>query len=130
MPLVRIDAAGDDPARLDQLGDAVHSALVEAFGIPADDRFQVLTTHGAALVYDPYYLGVERDDPVFVQVFLREGRTPELKRSFYQALAERAPLAGVDPRNLVVVLVENTVADWSFGNGEAQYLDAPPAPAT
>ena len=128
MPLVRIDAVAADPQRLTAIGDAVHAALIDAFGIPSDDRFQVLRgAAGDRVVYDPGYLGVERDDGVvFVQVFLRRGRTDEQKRAFYRALAKHATSAGVEPRNLLVALTENGLADWSFGNGEAQYLDNPP----
>jgi len=128
MPLVRVDAVTADPQRLSAIGDAVHAALVDAFAIPADDRFQVLRDGaGDHVVYDPGFLGVDRDDGVvFVQVFLRRGRTDEQKRAFYRALAKHAEPAGVEPRNLVVALTENGLADWSFGNGEAQYLDDPP----
>jgi hypothetical protein len=129
MPLVRVDAVVADPQRLARIGDAVHAALVDAFAIPADDRFQVL--RGSAtdrVVYDPGFLGVDRDDgAVFVQVFLRRGRTDEQKRAFYRALAKHATSVGVEPRNLLVTLTENGLADWSFGDGEAQYLDNPPA---
>lgn len=129
MPLVRVDAVAADPKRLTAIGDAVHAALADGFAIPADDRFQVLRG-GAAdrVVYDPGFSGVERDDgAVFVQVFLRRGRTDEQKRAFYRALAKHATSAGVEPRNLLVSLVENGPADWSFGNGDAQYLDDPPS---
>ena len=127
MPLVRIDAVAADPQRLTAIGDAVHAALIDAFGIPSDDRFQVLRGAGH-VVYDPGFLGVERDDGVvFVQVFLRRGRTDEQKRAFYGALAKHAAAAGAEPRNLLVALTENGLADWSFGNGEAQYLDNPPS---
>jgi hypothetical protein len=129
MPLVRVDAVAADADRLEAIGEAVHAALVDAFAIPLDDRFQVLRGSAAdRVVSDPGYLGVERDDGVvFVQVFLRRGRTDEQKRAFYTALAKHATAAGVEPRNLLVCLVENGPADWSFGNGEAQYLDNPPA---
>jgi hypothetical protein len=129
MPLVRIDAVTADQQRLTAIGDAVHAALIDAFGIPADDRFQVLRGGaGDQIGYDPGFLGIERDDGVvFVQVFLRRGRTDGRKRAFYRALAKHATAAGVEPRNLVVTLTENGLGDWSFGNGEAQYLDNPPA---
>lgn len=128
MPLVRIDAVAADPQRLAAIGDAVHAALVDAFAIPADDRFQVLSGGpGDRVVYDPRFLGVERDDGVvFVQVFLRRGRTDEQKRAFYRAVATHAERAGLEPRNLLVALTENGLADWSFGNGDAHYLDNPP----
>ena len=125
MPLVRIDASNADPALLAGLGDAVHDALVEAIGIPPDDRFQVLQGAGATQVsFDRQYLGIRRDDGfALVQVFLRGGRTEEQKRAFYRALADGAARIGIEPRNLMVVLTENTLADWSFGEGVAQYLE-------
>ncbi|MDV6290560.1 tautomerase family protein [Streptomyces sp. UP1A-1] len=77
MPFVRIDAFGTDADRLDALGRAVHDALVETLGIPANDRFQVLTGHDGArttLRWDDY-LGVHRDEGiVFVAITLRSGR--------------------------------------------------------
>jgi Tautomerase enzyme len=98
---------------------------VEAIGIPPDDRFQVLQGAGATQVsFDRQYLGIRRDEGfALVQVFLRGGRTEEQKRSFYRALADGAARIGVEPRNLMVVLTENTLADWSFGEGVAQYLE-------
>jgi phenylpyruvate tautomerase PptA (4-oxalocrotonate tautomerase family) len=124
VPLVRIDAPTADPARLDALGEAVHAALVEAFAIPPDDRFQVQRgASGDRVVFDRHYLGVERgEDFVLVQVFLRAGRTDEQKRRFYAALADGVAALGLDPRDLMVVLTENGLADWSFGNGDAQYI--------
>ncbi len=79
MPFVRIDAFGTDADRLDALGRAVHDALVETLGIPANDRFQVLTGHDGArttLRWDDY-LGVHRDEGiVFVAITLRSGGRP------------------------------------------------------
>ncbi len=126
MPFIRIDALRADPARLDALGRAVHDALVEAVGIPADDLFQVLTSHDGSrstLRYDPGYLGIDRDDDVvFVAITLRSGRTPALKKALYRRIAELAQqYAGVEPRNVLVTLTENEPIDWSFGNGVAQY---------
>jgi hypothetical protein len=107
----------------------VHHALIAAFAIPPDDMFQVLSVADASLVrYDPSYLGVSRDDDVvIVQIILGRGRTDAQKRAFYAELARRATDVHLEPRNLVVTLVENDLADWSFGNGVAQHLDRPPA---
>jgi hypothetical protein len=115
MPLVRIDAPTADPARLDALGEAVHASLIDAFAIPPDDRFQVLRgASGDRVVFDRQYLGVDRGEGfVLIQVFLRAGRTDDQKRRFYRALADRAAALGADPRDLMVVLTENGLADWS-----------------
>ncbi|MFD7713384.1 tautomerase family protein [Streptomyces sp. NPDC059785] len=129
MPFVRIDALRADPGRLAALGRAVHEALVETVGIPPDDRFQVLTSHDggdrSTLHYDDY-LGIRRDDGiVYVAVTLRAGRTPEQKRALYRRIAELAHrYAGTEPRNVFITLTENTSADWSLGDGAAQYAPA------
>ena len=68
MPFVRIDALHADKTRLDGLGRAVHESLVDALGIPADDLFQVLTSHDGTtgmFRYDRDYLGVHRDDGIW-----------------------------------------------------------------
>ncbi|GHB33731.1 tautomerase [Streptomyces xanthochromogenes] len=132
MPFVRIDALGADSERLDALGRAVHDALVEAIGIPPDDRFQVLVGHDgthSTLRYDDY-LGVRRDHGiVFVAITLRAGRTPGQKRVLYRRIAELAhAYAGTEPRNVFVTLTENESIDWSLGEGVAQYAPAPETP--
>ncbi|MBZ4318352.1 tautomerase family protein [Streptomyces huiliensis] len=129
MPLVRIDALGTDPDRLDALGRAVHEALQETLGIPADDLFQILTGHDGTTGTLRYggYLGVRRDEGiVYITITLRAGRTPERKRALYRRIAELAhSYAGTEPRNVFVTLAENAPADWSLGHGEAQYAPEP-----
>ncbi|MGA5895793.1 tautomerase family protein [Streptomyces venetus] len=129
MPFVRIDTLRAGPERLAALGRAVHDALTETIGIPPDDRFQVLVDHdgrGSTLRYDDY-LGVRRDDGIaYVSITLRSGRTPERKQVLYRRIAELAhAYAGTEPRNVFVVLTENESADWSLGEGVAQYLESP-----
>ncbi|MFE9249691.1 tautomerase family protein [Streptomyces sp. NPDC007088] len=126
MPLVRIDALSCDVQRLEALGRAVHEALGETMGFPDDDRFQILTGHDGerGTLRHGDYLGVRRDDGiVYVAITLRGGRPATQKRALYRRIAELAlEYAGTEPRNMFVVLTENTDADWSLGNGEAQYL--------
>ncbi|MEU6390975.1 tautomerase family protein [Streptomyces sp. NPDC046939] len=125
MPLVRIDAMNADGDRLHALGRAVHEALGETIGSPPDDLFQVLTSHHGERSVLRYgqYLGVPRDDGVvFVEITLRAGRAPEVKRALYRRIAELAQAyAGTEPRNVLVTLIQNASADWSFGYGLAQY---------
>ncbi|QDZ14870.1 tautomerase family protein [Humibacter ginsenosidimutans] len=123
MPLVRIDSTDAPLDLLERLGQAVHDALVEAIGIPTDDHFQVLSSGASRVIADPGYVGVSRDEhAVIVQVVLRSGRTVEQKKAFYAAVAAKASAAGVEPRNVTIVLIENELEDWSFGEGIAQYL--------
>ena len=57
----------------------------------------------------------------------REEWLPELEsaRQNYRLLAEQLHAeCGLSPDDLIVSLVENTDADWSFGRGRAQFLTA------
>jgi 4-oxalocrotonate tautomerase len=128
MPLVRIALRqGTSPEFRKALGEGVHESMVEAIAIPPDDRFQVITEYSPEnLVYDPQYLGVQRSERiVFVQITLSFGRKPQQKRKLYKRMAEiLAESPGVRPQDLVINLVEVVWENWSFGNGEAQYMDS------
>ena len=127
MPLVRISLRQGTSAEYRKaLGDGVHQAMIEALAIPPDDRFQVITEHPPeGLVYDPQYLGVRRSDRVvFVQITMSFGRKPQQKRKLFKRMAEiLAQSPGLPPQELVINLVETSWENWSFGNGEAQYMD-------
>ena len=129
MPFVRIDLrAGKPPAYRQALATGIHRALVEIMAVPKDDRFQVITEHPAGdLVVDPSYMGIQRsEDAVLVQVTLSAGRKPAQKRAFYaRAAALLAEDPGLRPQDLMINLVETTWENWSFGNGEAQYVTQP-----
>lgn len=126
MPLIRIDVIeGRSEADLAAISTAVHRGLTECFNVPERDQFQVITEHRAGrLVYNPAYLGIDRTDGlVVIQVLLSSGRTPELKQSFYSRVAQLiAETANTRPQDVMITLMENERADWSFGNGVAQYL--------
>ena len=128
MPFVRIDLReGKNAEYRKALGDGVHRAMMEALAIPPDDRFQVITEHPAqGLIYDPQYLGVKRsDNVVLVQITLSAGRKPQQKRKLFKRMAEiLAEAPGLKSADLVINLVEVVWENWSFGNGEAQYMDS------
>ncbi|MDT3396177.1 tautomerase family protein [Streptomyces sp. B1866] len=131
MPLVRIDlSATRPPAARRAIADGVHRALVDAVGVPAGDRFQIVTPHDPEeMFFDPSYLGVAREDVVCVQVLLRAGRPEEVKRGLYRRLADELAEAGVRPEDVFVTLSENSSDDWSMGNGLAQLADQAAAAA-
>jgi 4-oxalocrotonate tautomerase len=128
MPLVRIDLRqGTSPEYRKALADGVHRAIVEAIAIPPGDRFQVIREHPAdGLIYDPGYLGVVRSDRVvFVQITMSTGRKPQQKRALFKRMAEiLAESPGLRREDLLINLVEVSWENWSFGNGEAHYMDA------
>jgi 4-oxalocrotonate tautomerase len=128
MPLVRISLRQGASAEYRKaLSDGVHRAMIEAMAILPDDRFQVITEYPPeALIYDPHYLGVHRSDRVvFVQITMSFGRKPQQKRKLFKRMAEiLAQAPGLPPQDLFINLVETSWENWSFGNGEAQYMDS------
>ena len=125
MPLVRVDAPDSRSAEdLAAIGDGVHRALVEAIGIPKQDRFQVLSRHAAGgLVFDRHYLGISRSDGVvFVQITLSVGRSVEQKKALFAAIVRNlGQRPGIRREDVFINLVEVVKENWSFGNGVAQY---------
>lgn len=124
MPFVRISVpAGEDVSFKQTVGQAIHDAMFATISIPEDDRFQVLSEHGAGeLMYDDGYLGVDRSNKcIFIQITMKNGRTNEQKKALYSAIAENlhARIAW-RKQDVMVILNENDLIDWSFGNGEAQ----------
>ena len=110
MPLARIDLpAGKPPEYGRAVADVVYKAMIETLNAPKDDRFQVISEHTPnTLIIDPTYLGIQRSaDALIIQLILNEGRTVEVKKSFYKAVAgglqERV---GLRREDVVVALVE------------------------
>lgn len=129
MPFVRISLAKDRSATERRaIANTVHQALVTSLGVPEQDKFQVVTSHGEDLVYDPSYLGMSRTDAiVFVQVFMAQGRTVDQKKACFMALAEGlSSRHGLSKDDVFVNLVEIALENWSFGGGLAQYADIVP----
>ncbi|QPF90384.1 tautomerase family protein [Bradyrhizobium commune] len=124
MPLVRIDLRKGKSATYRQaIGRVVYEAMI-GVGVPANDRFQVITEHEADnFLFDSTYLGIERtEDLVIIQITWNEGRTVEQKKALYKAIAAGlASMPGVRPQDVFVNLVEVKKENWSFGNGVAQY---------
>lgn len=127
MPFVRIDLIHGKPADYrGAIGSVIYDAMIETLGVPADDRFQVITEHPSEdLIFDREYLGIARtEDCVFIQVTLNTGRTVDIKRAFYQAVADGLhERLGLRREDVFISLVEVPKENWSFGNGEAQYAE-------
>jgi 4-oxalocrotonate tautomerase len=128
LPLVTLSLeAGRTREEKERLADAVYEAMRAAVGIPENDRFVAVREHAAGdLIADRGYLGVQRSGhPVFVEITLRRGRSVVQKQALYREIAERMGATGLlRTEDLLIVLHENDTADWSFGNGVAQYVEA------
>jgi phenylpyruvate tautomerase PptA (4-oxalocrotonate tautomerase family) len=124
MPLVRIDLRkGKDADYRKQIGRVVYEAMV-GVGVPANDRFQLLSEHDADnFLFDPDYLGIHRtDDLVIIQITWNEGRSVDQKQALYKAIADGLHAAvGLRREDVLINLIEVKKENWSFGNGIAQY---------
>jgi phenylpyruvate tautomerase PptA (4-oxalocrotonate tautomerase family) len=131
MPLIRISLIkGKSPAYIRAIADSVHQGLIEAYNIPADDRFQIIQQHDRdELIYDADYLGIHRtDDIVIVTIIAGDWRDTIKKKALYKAITDNLGKSpGVRSENVMIVLSPNQRDEWSFGNGLASYVkeDAP-----
>jgi 4-oxalocrotonate tautomerase len=125
MPLVRISLiVGKTAEYRKKIGDVVHQSMVAAINCPPQDRFQLITEHTKNnFIFAPEYLGIPHsDDLIVIQITLNEGRTVELKKLLYHAIAEGLNKAvQVNTQDVFISLVEVKKENWSFGNGIAQY---------
>ena len=125
MPLVRIDLPkGKAPADRRIIADVIYDAMIATLNVPQNDRFQIISERERDdLIIDPTYLDIQRSpDAIIIQITLNEGRSVELKKAFFEAVAnglhDRAAMRRED---VFISLIEVKKENWSFGNGVAQY---------
>ena len=127
MPLVRIDLMrGKTVEFRRRVGEIIYQTMMDTINVPPRDNFHIITEHRQdSLVYDPEYLNIQRTDGiVIIQITLNEGRTVELKKTFYKRLAERLhEELNIRMEDVFISLVEVKKENWSFGNGIAQYAE-------
>jgi 4-oxalocrotonate tautomerase len=125
MPLARIDLPAGKPADYRRaVADVVYEAMIATLNAPKNDRFQAISEHTReTLIIDPTYLDIERSaDALIIQLTLNEGRTVEVKKAFYKAVADGLhERVGLRREDVFISLVEVKKENWSFGNGIAQY---------
>lgn len=128
MPLMRIDVIkGHDKEYLKQLMQVSYEVMLDCFGAPEGDRYQILTQHEdfEMNILDTG-LGIDRTKDVVVFSLTTRPRTEEQKIKFYHDLSEQLEKTiGLKKSDLMINLTTNTDTDWSFGNGVAQFVDGP-----
>lgn len=125
MPLIRVDTFKNySDEQLKTALDIIHQAAVNCFQIPDRDRYQIVTQHAPnEMVLLDTNLGFTRSkDAIVIQVFSRK-RSKEAKLNFYRQVAtELTQALQIKGSEILISLVENGDADWSFGWGEAQFV--------
>ncbi|KPW29841.1 Acyloate catabolism-like protein [Pseudomonas amygdali pv. mellea] len=126
MPLVRIDISADTPAQtVAAIGDVIYEAMISTANVPEHDKFQIIHRHASdELVYPAEgYLGITyTKNIVFIQIAWNEGRTIDVKKAFYKAVAQGIhDKTGHRQEDIWISLIETKKENWSFGSGEMQY---------
>ncbi|MGO4329474.1 tautomerase family protein [Cupriavidus sp. 2TAF22] len=111
--------------RLPTISEVIYQAMIDVANVPRNDKFQIVHRHADGELVYPLdgYLGIRyTPNIVFIQVTWNVGRTTEVKKKFYKAVAEGINReTPVRIEDVWISLVEVEPENWSFGNGEMQY---------
>ncbi|MFT8896388.1 MAG: tautomerase family protein [Acetobacter sp.] len=125
MPLLHFHLyEGRNEAEIKKLLDTTHEVVLEAFQVPPGDRYQIVSEHKPShMILEDTDLGIPRTkNMVLLQIFSRP-RGDGGFALFYRLLTERLEAkCGIKPSDVMVSVVENKDAHWSFGLGRAQFL--------
>ena len=125
MPLLRFDVVeGRSDNEIKNVLDAAHRAVLSAFHVPESDRYQIYHEHPPShLVAEDTGLGIRRTRNLVIVSVTSLERTQDKKEKFYAELCrELKESCAIDPNDVIVSIVTNSAADWSFGNGRAQFI--------
>jgi 4-oxalocrotonate tautomerase len=126
MPLVRVSLRRGKPASYRKaILDGIYGAMISTFNVPNDDRFMVINEHDEPdFSYSPTYMNISRsDDLILIQLTVSNTRNVAQKKALFRQIVENLKAnPGVRPEDVFINLVEVDPANWSFGNGIAQYV--------
>ncbi|MCA1400191.1 tautomerase family protein [Bradyrhizobium sp. BRP56] len=126
MPLTRVSLRRGKPAAYRKaVLESLYRAMRETFDVPEGDRFMTISEHDDSdFVYGADYLGIRRsDDLIIIQITVSNTRPVAQKQKLYRRIAERLTESpGLRAEDIFINLVEVLPENWSFGNGEAQYV--------
>ncbi|WFU33951.1 tautomerase family protein [Bradyrhizobium brasilense] len=126
MPLTRVSLRRGKPAAYRKaVLESLYRAMRETFDVPEGDRFMTISEHDDGdFIYGADYLGIRRGaDLIIIQITVSNTRPVAQKQKLYRRIAERLTESpGLRAEDIFINLVEVLPENWSFGNGEAQYV--------
>lgn len=126
MPLLQFNLVKDawSKEQVKQILDTAYEVTLEAFGAPKGDRYQTVSYFDSDdFVMMDTGLGFERSNKRILLNIRTRPRSKNEKLHFYQLLnQELQDQLDLNPNDLMVDIVENSDADWSFTSGKAQFL--------
>lgn len=98
--------------------DAVHDALVAAFGIPPADKHVRLVAHEPhRYAHSPNLADPERYTLVTIDCFA--GRSVEAKRTLYRQIVNHLGALGIPADHITILLRESDPENWGIRGGQA-----------
>jgi phenylpyruvate tautomerase PptA (4-oxalocrotonate tautomerase family) len=126
MPLTRVSLRRGKPAAYRKaILEGLYQAMRETFDVPEGDRFMTIVEHDEDdFAYGADYLGIKRSDNlVIIQLTVSNTRPVAQKQKLYRRIVELLTKnPGLRAEDIFINLVEVLPENWSFGNGEAQYV--------
>lgn len=119
MPAILIEVRTEHgPEREMALMEAVHSAMVEAFKIPATDRTVRLMVHAPhRMMFFPHLEKPELFTQVSIDAFA--GRSLDAKRHLYKAIVTNLEALGIPKSHVKILLRELPKENWGIRGGQA-----------
>lgn len=115
MPLIYVTMQkGRSAQHRDAIRSSIQTAMIEQFGIPADDYSQVMIqVDPEDMKFDPNFFGIARSpDTVFIDMRYNE-RAPEPKIRLCEAIADKLVISpGLDRADIMIVVKEVAPANW------------------
>jgi hypothetical protein len=125
MPVVKVHVLKSRSLQeIDVLLDTIHAVIVDSFGVPQRDRYQILHEHEAShvRVLDTG-LHIPRTEKFVLLEIISRPRSRAAKEAFYSDLTRELEIrCKIEPSDVMITMLNNSDEDWSFGFGRAQFL--------
>lgn len=103
----------------------VHESLIDIFNVPVNDYFHVINeVQPENLIYPESYLQVPHtSNLIYLYITCGPGRTVAMKQALYARIADTiSTRTSVRSDDVIIVLNESALENWSFGQGKAQMV--------
>lgn len=116
MPLVQVSVIGEKtPQEKTAIMDAIHAALVDAFGIPEHDRNIRLRSYTPG---DWMLPPGKSERYVLVEITAFDGRTPETKGKLFSQIVANLGALGIEPDDVFVIVMDQPLHNWGIRGGQ------------